>query len=261
MSDHYFNQFYNDVRAKDWPDATNYAEYLKLPEWMQEECISDHSLEKRLHEIEDHHHWRRLSGPIIGFRKADVVFLPVYKCGSSYYTEILETQGWEKANIADLDLQRLHAIGVLIHPLTRRLKGIAEGVHRTFKHDYDKINRYMSDPDFRNFLNSISILDDHSIPYTIAFGEKLDQIHWIPAELFTYDQIDSQIRSFCKRFDVDIDFPQNYNRGESGASQRMLYNTIKDDWLHDPKALVETYMLFADDLKFYHALLRKVKDS
>ena len=45
-----FIKSYNDVKAIDWPNISSRAEFKKLPDWIQDECIDQHHLDLNLYE-------------------------------------------------------------------------------------------------------------------------------------------------------------------------------------------------------------------
>lgn len=256
MSDHFFKKFYDAVRDPTWPIAENYAEFVQLPERIQVECRSQHTLGDRCREMENVDYWRRHLSHSEVFRRGDVVYAPVHKCANSYYKRLLQKQEWQSCNLWDLDLTRLHAFGLIMHPLTRRLKGITQLLEMSFKNDCKIALEFITIPEHKEFFRSIAIMDAHSMPYSIVYGEKLRQIHWIPMELFSDRELKDQVISWCDRFGVEVVIPFDDARvNESSPEKKTLYNTVKDIFLNQYPADADSYLLFAEDLKFYRELI------
>lgn len=258
MSDYFFKRFYKTVKGPDWPGVENMVEFSKLPARIKDECRDVHGLDQRLNELEDKTYWYKNISHSIVYRKDNVVYVPTFKCASTYYTDLVLSQGWVKENIWDLDLEKYKAFGLMLHPFTRRLKGIIQLMKKSFSNDFSKASNFLLDENNRNFVSQISIMDGHTLPYSFLFGSKLAQIDWLPMEVYTDDEIKSSIISFCKQNGVDIIIPRNDKRSNQSSDDRIkLYDSLKRIFLDEYETNAELYLLFADDLKFFHALLNK----
>lgn len=259
MSDYFFSQFYKDVKDPSWPPAENYTDFLNLPAHIQQECRDLHQINDRMSEIQTRSYWHpRLSQANV-FVKGSVVYVPVFKCASSYYSHLVQEQGWDAGNLWSMDLDKMHAFGLLMHPFTRRLKGIVENLSRAFLDDYAAAEQYITQSPGIDFFKHISITDAHSMPYSISYGTKMHQVHWIPMDLLSDSEIKQEVRRFCLQHGVEIEISDNPSRRNHSPPDKIkLYQTVTDifkNWCTPG----DLYLLFADDLKFYHELARKYR--
>ena len=255
MSDYYIKHFYDQVKDSSWPEIKSYNDFLKLPTIIKNECNNMHNLAERLSEIEDSTYWEKHQIHKIGYQHKNVVYVPTLKCASTYYTNFFRDQlKWKQVNLADLNWNGISAFGLVMNPMTRRVKGITQVLCMSYKENYKNILQLLESPDFVNFVSKIIILDSHTIPYTLAFGEMLDKIHWIPMELFDDEELKDQIGCFLATKNINVEIPTSKRLNQSSTEKEKIFNTIQDIFLTtEPGA--ELGLLFANDVKFYNNLL------
>lgn len=255
MSDYFFKRFYDDVKGADWPTVDNYSQFKLAPKNIIDECYTEHAFKLRKNQLEDKEYWLQNGTHAIGYKYQNLLYVPVRKCATTNYTEFFHnTLGWKQVQLHNQDWDSIKAFGLIMHPLTRRLKGIVEAICISYNNDYSKILEQLEDPYFQTLINSISIMDTHSMPYTEIFGPILDKIHWIPMESNTKN-LKMQITKFLKEQGLEITIP-DIRLGASADQKLEIYNKIYELFVtHLSDA--ELYILFANDLKFYHNLLDK----
>jgi hypothetical protein len=181
------------------------------------------------------------------------------KCANSYYVDLLHVQnGWNPVKLSDLDLNNVHLFGLLLHPLTRRIKGILENLGHSYNYDYEKILLLLQQLEFAKFVSTISTLDAHTMPYSFIFGPLLENIHWIPMEPYTDIELQQQIKHFAIGHKIDIKLPDVVNRiNQSSPLKQQCFTELQKIYLQTlPPA--ELYQMFGQDLSLYHRLIESL---
>jgi hypothetical protein len=260
MTDFYLKKFYQDVKDESWSDISTYNDVLDLPLDIQTEMNVVHGLDKRLSEVESIDYWRKTSRHTsTGYKKNNVIFVPVLKCGSTYYHQLFLNQfhGWEIVNLYDQNWDQVKVFGCIMHPLTRRLKGITELLFKAYQCDANQvINDINTNAGLRAFIARVSVCEDHTMPYTTMFGDLLEKINWIPAELGKVKVI-NYINDFLKFNGVTDQVDELVSVHASSPGQLKLYELVVKLYLENEDDEFPGIKLFADDLKFYHQLVRK----
>jgi hypothetical protein len=262
MSDYFFSDFYKRVRDDSWPDATTYNDFLKLPYNIQQECFQMHNFQQRLNQLEDEKYWKDRSFHNTGYQCQNIVYVPVMKCANSYYVDLLHVQnGWTPVNLSDLDLDNIHLFGLLLHPFTRRVKGILENLCQSYDYDYKKLFLLLQQADFAKFLGKIIILDAHTMPYSFIFGHLLEKINWIPMEPYTDIELQQQIKQFADAHTVNIKLPNTINRiNQSSPMKQQCFIELQKIY-SQTRPPAELYQMFSRDLSLYHRLIESHENN
>ena len=256
MSDYFIKHFYDRVKDSSWPEITTYNEFLKLPKAIVTECNTMHNFPSRLCELEDVNYWQDQTIHNTGYRYKNVVYVPVQKCANSYYTKFFKDQlGWTKVKLSELNWNEVDAFGLLMNPMTRRVKGIAQVLTSAYDNNYVSVLTLLESSNFSKFISTISILDSHTVPYSITFGKEINKIHWIPMELFNDIALKKQIMCFLATKNINIEIPNNKRINQSLTDKQKVFTAIQNIFLStEPGA--ELGLLFAEDVKFYNNLLK-----
>jgi hypothetical protein len=255
MSDYFIKHFYDQVKDPGWPSINTYNDFLKLPNSIRQECDVVHNFPSRIAELEDVNYWQNQTTHSCGYQYKNVVYIPVMKCANTYYTNFFKNQlGWTEVKLAELDWNKVNAFGLLMNPMTRRVKGITQVLTMSYDHNYDLILKLLESSDFSKFISNIILLDAHTIPYNLAFGKTINKIHWIPMEPFNDEELKNQIAWFLATKDINIKIPQNKRMNPSSLPKQKIFTTIQDIFLStEPSA--ELGLMFAEDIKFYNNLI------
>lgn len=255
MSDYYIKHFYDQVKDPSWPEIKSYNDFLNLSDVIKNECNNEHNLVNRLSEIEDLNYWKKHQVHRIAYQHKNIVYVPILKCANTYYTNFFRDQlNWKQINLNDLNWNEVDAFGLMMNPMTRRVKGITQVLCMAYKENYKNILQLLESPDFVDFVGKIIMLDAHTVPYTLAFGDILDKIHWIPMEPFTDNELKHQITCFLDTKNIKIEIPITKRLNQSTTEKEKIFSTIQDIFLStEPGA--ELGVLFANDIKFYNHLL------
>lgn len=108
-------------------------------------------------------------------RYKNLVYARTLKCGSEFFWKNFTiTAGWEPVKWSDIDWSKDTVFSYIMDPIQRRHKGIAE---------YLFINQaldLLKDPAFCRIIAQAPFLDEHSASMRNIYGDKVDQIEWIP---------------------------------------------------------------------------------
>jgi hypothetical protein len=256
MIDYYIKHFYDQVKDPSWPDIKNYTEFLALPDAIKNECNTDFNLPSRLSELEDVNYWKQNQYHVFGYQYKNLVYVPVLKCANTYYTNYFKNVlGWKQVNLSDIDHSKIITFGLIMNPMTRRVKGIVEVLGLSYNGNYSAVLELLRSPGFVKLLGLTIIFDSHTLPYTTTFGDLLNKIHWIPMEPFNDSELKQQITYFLKSNGVDIDIPNDNRINQSSSEKEKVFNTLQDIFLK-MEPLAELGMMFAEDIKFYNNLLK-----
>ena len=265
MSNIFLKSFYNNVKDESWPIINTYDDFLKLPQDIQSECFYNHQLNQRLNEIESPDYWRNTLTKV--YRYKNLAYLPVAKCGSSYYINLFHRQlNWESCNFSELDPGTI-CFGLFMDPIQRYLKGITEWVWNNFlpavNYDISKVPE--------SILRTIIIGDVHSLPYTTTLGTILDKVNCIPISGRSDSDIKKILTNLFRTQNHNIDLPVNDKKIHVSSELKIkLYNLIKENFDAYPVGDTDRcnslefcgraeylHILLSSDLKFYRDLVAK----
>ena len=212
---------------------------------------------QRLQQLEDKQYWISHSDLDRAYTYQNTAFLPIPKCASSAYIDLFHGQlEWQPVRLSSIDFNRVKVFSLIIHPLTRRLKGVVETLCRSFQYDFDSVLRALTDPGVLDFVVRTIIVDHHSTPYSLVFEPWFDKINWMPMDLLSQDELQHEITKFLRDNHVEINLPKPNKLNVSNASKNQIYEIIKTKTLStEPPA--ELGIMFAKDLQLYHSLVAK----
>jgi hypothetical protein len=255
MSDYYFSKFYQDIKEQDWPQISSFTEFCTAPDPIKQECYSVHNLSTVLDNLESTEHYRSTDRHMsLGFKKHNLVFVPVLKCASSYFNQVFtaELSGWEKINLYQQDWNQIRAFGVIMDPYQRRLKGILQiltGLYST-----QQLAQLIDQNSA--LLSMIPWLDTHSMPYNVLYGDLFEKIEWIPMEIGVKHVTDELNKILVHD---KIAYPTEFVN-QSSQEKLQLYHRLQQVMMTPPHDEFQGAVEFAKDLKVYRKLLAKYSD-
>ena len=164
--------------------------------------------------------------------------------------------GWNQVYLRELDHNEVDMFGLIMNPMTRRVKGITQVLCNSYDNDYGSILDLLKSPRFAKFISLITMLEKHTMPYTMIFDDLLNKIHWIPMEPFTDIELKKQVTCFLGTKNINIVIPDDKRLNQSSEEKEKIFTLIQDIVLSlEPPA--ELGLIFASDVKFYNDLLKK----
>ena len=254
---YWLKKCYNDFKDDSWSDVDSYYDFTQLPDSIKQECADNSGFSKRITQIENIDYWRNQCFRGV-YKKNNLVFVTMYKCASSTYMTYLEKQKWEKIQFSEIDFNSMYVFGFIMDPLKRRIKGITEILCECYNNNYNDIMQILKNDNFCAFLNNISLMDAHTTPYWILFGDQLKKIHWIPLEFYTHNETFTCFQQICKKHNVHLDNNVRFEKFHvSNQDKKKVFVAVKQ--LLQNQCFGDLYLLYSNDLKFYRELLDKHK--
>lgn len=113
-----------------------------------------------------------------------LVYVRTLKCASTFFWHSFNQKfGWEEIKFDDINWQTQHVFSYIMDPRQRRVKGVTEFVwmHQT--------QDQLLDPAYRTFIQQTPVLDYHTVSYYDNFGNRCNQIDWIPIADFSQQTV------------------------------------------------------------------------
>jgi hypothetical protein len=265
-------KFYNNVKDTEWHSIESYADYLRLPPNIKNECATLHKFEDRKNQICDPDHWLHLTTRVCVFE--DLAFVPVQKCAYFYNTTIFTNLGWQMVPLSAVDLKKTKFFGSVMHPLQRRLKGLTQWLVECYRTqatvplesnpwviaptpiDWAQLKYDWKAGYLKNLIQSVGVGDPHSYPYHIQFGNMLSKINWIPMDQYSDNEVKIIMMDFFKLYGHNVQLPLDDQRLHvSSPEQNEIFDFIKTEFYNSPENLYSFYKFYSKDLKFFYNLL------
>jgi hypothetical protein len=265
-------EFYNNVRDDSWPKIESYADYLRLPVSIKDECTDLHKFENQKNQICSLDYWLQRTSHVCIYK--DLAFVPVQKCAYLYNTTIFTNLGWKKVPLAEVDIQNTKFFGTVIHPLQRRLKGLTQWLVECYRTedayplesnpwitastpiDWAQLKTDLSARYLKKLIQTVGVGDLHSAPYSTMFGSFLSKINWIPMDQFSDNEVKIIMMKFFKLHGYNIELPLDDRRLHvSSPDQIEVFDRIKSEFYDHPENFYSFYKFYGNDLKFFYNLL------
>lgn len=154
---------------------------------------------------------------IYRYPNTPLVFVRNDKCGGTFFSSILMSNGWLEQDFKTIDWSQDQVFGLIMDPYVRHVKGMVE----------DAIQTGSEIIMLKNFgirwWASVGWIGPHSMPMSIKYGSKSQDINWIPidtGDVFSEDVIDS----IAFEHDVSIDWSIPVFRNESSPYKKKMYD-------------------------------------
>lgn len=274
MIDNEIVKFYNSVKDLAWPEIHSYYEYQRLPDYIKNECDTLHDFRSRKNTLCDPDHWLSHLLEVTVYENLAYVAIP--KCACTYHGTMFNDMGWKKIKLAEVDIKNTNFFGLIMHPLERRHKGVAEWIVKSYYENklvpsksnpwlpepnevnWDQLNKDINTKYFKNLLTSLAFADFHSMPYYLMLGSMLDKTNWIPMDIMSKSETQISLMNFFKLHGHNIQLPLDITPLHvSDEQQLQIYNTVKEIFNNDPDAIYQFYAIYGNDLKFYYDLIDK----
>ena len=122
---------------------------------------------------------RLFNSTIEACRCGPLVYVRTLKCASSFfYNNFTQNFHWEKIDFDRIDWTNHHVFSHIMDPIERRHKGVLEYILMTGAKDLLR-----NSAEFKNLIQHVPMLDDHSMSYHETYGHLCWMIDWIPTGL------------------------------------------------------------------------------
>jgi hypothetical protein len=139
-------------------------------------------------------------------------------------------------------------------PYTRRTKGVTQAL---VDFGYEK---KLLEEDFVKFITDATVLDQHTVPYTLQHKKYMDQMIFLPIDMKNILLIDLLQKFFaihCPELNnKPLPYPKkNKKYNQASSTKRRLYKFIQNEASN--KELIE--LVFADDLQLWEDCKKKIE--
>jgi hypothetical protein len=153
---------------------------------------------------------------------------------------VLESVGWERILYSSIDWDQDHVFGHIREPIYRRSLGIIEWVT-----ECGLLDDFVNDPRMSNLLRTVSVIDDHTVPYLDYFGPRAWKIDWIPLT-GDFEQNIQQTKKLLESHGVVIDDCQ-WIQETNTSNPLQKQATLKMHQLMEYAMIADIDYLFTDN--------------
>jgi hypothetical protein len=172
-----------------------------------------------------------------------------------YFGTVVKNLGFTNIYANEIDWQNSQVFSHIMHPLTRRTKGIAE-----FFNLIDGLPPELILSTIDKWPSILQILqtpffEEHSVPLTVLYGDRINDIHFIPIDDPTIDYV-QVTKEYLRSYNLDPVFPEEkINVAED--TQVRLVDIIDEHYSQNRPALIDA--VFAEDIKLYQQVVQSYK--
>ena len=185
------------------------------------------------------------------YRYKNLVYLRTLKCASTYYSKFFSEQGWQYNTADTIDWDNDQVFSFIMDPYKRRLKGLTEFIVGNNKQELLSQDRL--------FWGGVLYLDMHSIPYFTCYGERVNDIDWIPLDI-VLDNKDSRIvteellsKMLFDRYQLQYTFPAKKEH-TSSLEKIKIYKYLEEIIGHGNYAM---HLGLTRDIELYHQVVTR----
>lgn len=154
------------------------------------------------------------------YRHNNLVYIPITKHASTSYSYFFEQiLNWEEIEFRNINWDTDKVFSHIINPRERHFKGTVEAISIL------GLEYLLDDPGFCNLLQS-AVLDIHSYPLSVTFGDRVNQIDWIPLDHpnISGDQI---TKKFLNDHGINVDHIDIPKINIADPNKKRLTNKIR----------------------------------
>ena len=189
-------------------------------------------------------------------RYKNIVYVPTYKCASTYIRNLLLSLGFELISINDVRKDD-KMFTTIMDPYIRRTKGITQTVI-----DFDW-GKKLTDKEFLVGIKNATVLDKHTVPYTLQHKKYMNRMIFLPVDM-KYITLTELIEKFFEIHCPELnEIKENSpdiiwaSRNIANDLQRRHYRFIEENATN--KELIE--IVFANDAELWHACKKEIEDN
>lgn len=110
------------------------------------------------------------------YRHQNLVYVATFKCASTYYTTLVQNNGWHRILWREINWTNDHVFGFLIDPVVRYVKALAEDYVNEESAEFEELLfKYLE-----HSLPKSTLITFHSIPICTSLKQYVNKIDWIP---------------------------------------------------------------------------------
>ena len=155
-------------------------------------------------------------------QSGNLVYIRMLKCASSFFHNNFQDWGWNLIEFDSIDWHQHHVFAHMLDPLERRYKGAAEYIQMCNMQDV-----FHNNPDFKKFVSTIPVFDEHTASYYSQLGDYCEQIDWIPISNRTPEQTTRLTEMLLQEHNISGQWNQRHAR-PADTRLRTLQLAVRD---------------------------------
>jgi hypothetical protein len=183
------------------------------------------------------------------YRRGRLVYAPVFKAASSYYTNLLEHNGWESILYTDVNWDHDHVFGFIMDPIKRYFKGLAQDLSGNIVNGEEFIEaneeRIVTDTHFL-------LYSYHTLPISTTHADHYYYIDWIPLDSDTHATV--YLEQLLEQHDIKLNIPEKLHYHPSTDKKVELYEWTRNLWRDNNLLLLH---LLKDDIELYNKVMKR----
>jgi len=179
-----------------------------------------------------------------------LVFLRNLKCASTYYSLLLQQNGWSSQSASTIDWTNDRVFSFIMDPNIRHIKGLVEDLV------WQGIEKPLIDLMSRQFWLNLPWIGDHSMPMTARLGNKADLVYWIPIDVEGVSS-DQELDKFLSEYGVTVTYYDGIFKRESDSYKKDLFNKIYKMSPYKSLLLKELF----PDYQLYESVVARYKND
>lgn len=122
-----------------------------------------------------------------------LVYLRTLKCASSFFWISFTRLKWQVIPFEQIDWKNQHVFSHMLDPDIRRHKAIAQVIHLNNFYDL-----FYNDQTFQKSIEHLAMLDRHSVSFFDLYGDRCEEIDWIPITGCEHQQVVDKTGAFLE---------------------------------------------------------------
>jgi hypothetical protein len=120
-----------------------------------------------------------------------LVYLRTLKCASSFFWTSFCQLKWSVIRFDQIDWKNQRVFSHILDPDVRRHKAIAQVIHANNAYDL-----FYNDQEFQRSIEHLALLDRHSLSLFDLYGDRCEEIDWIPITGRDHQQVVDKTSKF-----------------------------------------------------------------
>jgi hypothetical protein len=155
------------------------------------------------------------------YRKNNLVYAPVLKNASTFYTTLFTKNNWKLIQFQDIDWDKDRVFGFIQNPTIRYCKGLTEDLYN----DNDLQLHIL--PLLEQRQKNVLPMTFHTLPISLMFGDYMYDILWIPIDKESLGK--EKVVSFLKINNISLNWDNHQSKiHESNLEKLKFFETVKN---------------------------------
>jgi len=156
------------------------------------------------------------------YKKDNLVYTYVLKNASTYYSNLLKYNNWDRILYRDINFNKHHVFGFIMDPINRYFKGLAEDITNNINNTEEFFTN--------NNSNEFIFLSGHCVPISLTYIDFYKNIDWIPLDIGI--ESDQFFKKLLEHHGIDFNFDNVFDY-KSTSEKINLYKKLKDMFINN----------------------------